>query len=152
MKGAIEFVQTTALGGLLVVLPILILTLLLSEALDLVAAISEPIAAALPVEEVGGVEIALLLGILIILLLCFLTGLIAPEDVAAQIDGFDMVLHASRWEGLPRAIVQGLQIIDASTAIPEPSTLVLGCLGLVGLGLFSRRRRRVSRNELSRLV
>ena len=38
----------------------------------------------------------------------YLTGLIAPEDVAAQIDGFDMVLHASRWEGLPRAIVQGL--------------------------------------------
>ena len=38
----------------------------------------------------------------------YLTGLIAPEDVAAQIDGFDIVLHASRWEGLPRAIVQGL--------------------------------------------
>ena len=38
----------------------------------------------------------------------YLTGLIAPEDVAAQIDGFDIVLHPSRWEGLPRAIVQGL--------------------------------------------
>ena len=38
----------------------------------------------------------------------YLTGLIAPEDVAAQIDGFDIVLHASQWEGLPRAIVQGL--------------------------------------------
>ncbi len=35
-------------------------------------------------------------------------GLLRPEDVAAQINGFDMVLHASRWEGLPRAVVQGL--------------------------------------------
>ncbi|MCH7595054.1 MAG: glycosyltransferase family 4 protein [Planctomycetes bacterium] len=35
-------------------------------------------------------------------------GLVAPEAVAEAINGFDMVLHASRWEGLPRAVVQGL--------------------------------------------
>jgi glycosyltransferase involved in cell wall biosynthesis len=37
-----------------------------------------------------------------------LVGLIPPEEVAGQINGFDVVLHASRWEGLPRAVVQGL--------------------------------------------
>jgi glycosyltransferase involved in cell wall biosynthesis len=37
-----------------------------------------------------------------------LAGLIPPEEVASQINGFDIVLHASRWEGLPRAVVQGL--------------------------------------------
>ncbi len=36
------------------------------------------------------------------------TGLIPPGDVPAQINGMDIVLHASRWEGLPRALVQGL--------------------------------------------
>ena len=35
-------------------------------------------------------------------------GLISPEEVAQRLNGFDMVLHASRWEGLPRALVQGL--------------------------------------------
>jgi len=35
-------------------------------------------------------------------------GLIAPMDVGAAVNGFDIVLHASRWEGLPRALVQGL--------------------------------------------
>ena len=36
------------------------------------------------------------------------TGLVPPDAVPAHLNGFDVVLHASRWEGLPRAIVQGL--------------------------------------------
>jgi len=35
-------------------------------------------------------------------------GLVPPEAVGRLIKGFDIVLHASRWEGLPRAVVQGL--------------------------------------------
>ena len=35
-------------------------------------------------------------------------GLVDPDAVASHINGFDILLHASRWEGLPRAVVQGL--------------------------------------------
>ncbi|MCH7592301.1 MAG: glycosyltransferase family 4 protein [Planctomycetes bacterium] len=38
----------------------------------------------------------------------YLTGLLSPNEVAEQITGFDILLHASKWEGLPRAVVQGL--------------------------------------------
>lgn len=37
-----------------------------------------------------------------------LVGLIDPREVASQINGFDILVHASRWEGLPRAVVQAL--------------------------------------------
>jgi glycosyltransferase involved in cell wall biosynthesis len=37
-----------------------------------------------------------------------MVGLVPPDEVARCLNGFDVVLHASRWEGLPRAIVQGL--------------------------------------------
>lgn len=37
-----------------------------------------------------------------------LLGLITPQEVAQAIRGFDMLVHASRWEGLPRAVVQAL--------------------------------------------
>jgi glycosyltransferase involved in cell wall biosynthesis len=37
-----------------------------------------------------------------------MTGLIAPSDVAGNLNGLDILLHASRWEGLPRAVVQAL--------------------------------------------
>jgi glycosyltransferase involved in cell wall biosynthesis len=37
-----------------------------------------------------------------------LTGLVPTSDIPHLLTGFDIVLHASRWEGLPRALVQGL--------------------------------------------
>lgn len=37
-----------------------------------------------------------------------LLGLLPPDAVAAAINGFDLLVHASRWEGLPRAVVQAL--------------------------------------------
>lgn len=37
-----------------------------------------------------------------------LTGLIPPEDIPAHLNACDVLVHASKWEGLPRAVVQGL--------------------------------------------
>jgi glycosyltransferase involved in cell wall biosynthesis len=37
-----------------------------------------------------------------------LTGLIPPRKVAEVLAGFDILAHASQWEGLPRAAVQAL--------------------------------------------
>jgi len=36
------------------------------------------------------------------------TGLVSPDDIPGLIAGFDMLVHASGWEGLPRALVQAL--------------------------------------------
>jgi glycosyltransferase involved in cell wall biosynthesis len=36
------------------------------------------------------------------------TGLVAPDDIPAIMNGFDLLVHTSRWEGLPRAAVQAL--------------------------------------------
>lgn len=37
-----------------------------------------------------------------------LTGLVSPEEVPRLLAGADVLAHPSRWEGLPRAVVQGL--------------------------------------------
>ena len=37
-----------------------------------------------------------------------LTGLVRPEAIPGLLAGFDILLHASRWEGLPRAAPQAL--------------------------------------------
>lgn len=37
-----------------------------------------------------------------------LTGLVAPAEVARMAAGMDILVHASQWEGLPRAAVQAL--------------------------------------------
>lgn len=38
----------------------------------------------------------------------YLTGLVPPADIPGLVESFDIVVHASRWEGLPRVLVQGL--------------------------------------------
>jgi len=37
-----------------------------------------------------------------------MVGLVPPAEVARLMNGFDFLVHASRWEGLPRAVVQAL--------------------------------------------
>lgn len=37
-----------------------------------------------------------------------LVGLVEPRAIPELLSGFDVLLHASRWEGLPRAVVQAL--------------------------------------------
>ncbi len=37
-----------------------------------------------------------------------LTGLLPPKQVADHMQGFDMLVHCSQWEGLPRTVVQAL--------------------------------------------
>ncbi len=45
-----------------------------------------------------------------------LTGLVAPSEIPRILNGFDLLVHASRWEGLPRALVQA-----ALTEVPAVS-------------------------------
>ena len=49
-------------------------------------------------------------------------GLIPPTEVPACAGGFDIVLHASRWEGLPRALVQGLLMGAAAVGVDIDGT------------------------------
>lgn len=37
-----------------------------------------------------------------------LTGLVPPQEIPLLLTGIDLLAHASRWEGLPRAVVQAL--------------------------------------------
>ncbi len=65
-------------------------------------------------------------------------GLVRPDEVPGLISGFDLLVHASRWEGLPRSVVQSLL-----TGVPAisfdvdgaPEVIEDGVTGrLVGLG------------------
>ena len=48
MKGLLDFLKTTFLGGFFVLLPVLLVFLLLGEVVDLVVALGTPIAGLLP--------------------------------------------------------------------------------------------------------
>ena len=80
MKRFIEFLKTTALGGLLVVVPLSVFYLLLDQLLDAVIALAMPIADLFPEEVFNTVETPALVALLLILGASFVFGLALRSD------------------------------------------------------------------------
>ena len=87
MKGLVEFLKTTLIGGLLIVVPVYFTVLLLGKALKGVAALLAPIVALLPerVHHFGPI-----LAIVLVVLVCFMLGLIARTGLGRRaIEAFE---------------------------------------------------------------
>ena len=76
MKTIFEFFKTTVVGGLLVVIPLMILYFLFGELVDLLVALTDPITKELPFPALINVIIATLISIGVVVMICFLTGLL----------------------------------------------------------------------------
>ena len=91
MKRALEFLKTTIAGGFFVILPIVLVVMVIDETVGLLAALVDPIAQQLPIDEVGGIAVSRILSLLLILALCFATGLVmrtrAGMAIRAFVDG-----------------------------------------------------------------
>jgi len=85
MKGLVDFVKTTIIGGLLFLVPALILILVIKHAIGLTVKVLVPIEKLLPLESLGGVAVAHMLAALIILAVCFAAGIAARTRLGARI-------------------------------------------------------------------
>jgi uncharacterized membrane protein len=85
MKKLLQFVRTTLVGGLLFLVPIVVLGIVLGKALGIARKIVEPLAAHLPVHSIIGLQTPLLLAVGGIVLLCFLAGFFARTLLARKI-------------------------------------------------------------------
>jgi uncharacterized membrane protein len=79
-----EFLKTTALGGFVVLLPILLLYLMLSEAFELVVALAMPIADLFPRGTFDKANFPVLVALLLILVVSFALGLAARSDLGGR--------------------------------------------------------------------
>ena len=85
MKQIGEFLKTTAMGGLFVLLPLLLLYLILSEALDLVVALATPIADLFPKGTFDKTEFPVLIGLVLIAGASFLIGLAMRSSAGTRL-------------------------------------------------------------------
>jgi uncharacterized membrane protein len=76
MKIILEFLKTTVVGGLLVVIPLMILYFIFGELVDLLVQLTGPITKELPFTALVNVIIATLIAIAVAVMICFLTGLL----------------------------------------------------------------------------
>lgn len=86
MKGSIDFLKTTIIGGLLFLVPAVLMALLVKNAIELAGKILMPIVKLLPAENIAGAAIEHLLAVVLILLVCFLAGLAARTGLGAKLN------------------------------------------------------------------
>lgn len=84
MKSFLGFLRTTVGGGILFLVPVIVLVAIIGKALDISRRFVEPLAAHIPVESLGGVRTPRLLAIAAIILFCFLAGLVARTRLARR--------------------------------------------------------------------
>jgi uncharacterized membrane protein len=85
MKGLFRFLKSTILGGLLVVVPLAILGAIVTHVVVVIGGVVSPALELLPVKSVGAVSLSLLVACLVLLLACFLAGLLAELALAQRV-------------------------------------------------------------------
>ena len=88
MKQITEFLKTCAMGGLLVLLPLLLLYLVLAEAVQFIVALATPIADLFPAGTFDKVEHPVLLALLLLLVVSFVLGLALRQAFLRRIGGW----------------------------------------------------------------
>lgn len=79
MKSIMKLLKSTLIGGIFFLIPLVLLILVLSKAHDIMLKIAQPLSKVIPLDKIGGVTIANILVIILLLLVCLLAGLLATR-------------------------------------------------------------------------
>jgi len=84
---SIGFFRATALGGVLFLLPLAVVVGLLGYVYSFVVVIYEPLASSLPLHSAAGVAMLFGVAVLVLVLACFMAGLMAHRAIGRRISG-----------------------------------------------------------------
>jgi len=79
-----NFIKTTTIGGIVFMVPIIIIIVILGKAFELMLKVARPIDKLIPIESIGGIAFANLLALLAILVVCCVAGVIARSPLAKR--------------------------------------------------------------------
>ena len=121
MKALKEFIKTTLVGGIVFLVPLVLLILVLRHAMALAGKIAGPVAATFPEHRIAGVAVATIIAALGLLLLCFLAGLIARTPAGRNLARWleDSLLGNLPQYRMVKSMAEGLaQVEDAQNLRP----------------------------------
>ena len=126
--GKIGFVKATILGGLLFLLPLVVVVLIIGKAYKISMVVAKPLGNLIPIDSIGGLALANILAVLVILVLCYMAGLVArfsriknkvasiEEMLIATIPGYGMSTSiVTTTSGTSRYPVRSCDILSPST-------------------------------------
>ena len=77
----INFIKTTAIGGLIFMLPIVVVAMILNKAFKIMMLVAVPLDKLIPIEAIGGLALSNILAVLCTFAVCFLAGLVAKSKL-----------------------------------------------------------------------
>lgn len=139
-----KFLKTTVIGGLVFLIPVVVLVMAIGKALNVMKAVAEPVAGFLPIDSLGGVAIVNIIAAIIVLLISFLAGLLARTKPAEKFAG-----------SVEKAVLQkipGYTLIKGVTdKLTSPDTEGIHSV-LVSIGSSSRVSIEIERVSKNRVV
>lgn len=139
-----KFLKTTVIGGLIFLIPVVVLVMAVGKALNVMKAVAEPVARFLPIDSLGGVAIVNIIAAIIVLLISFLAGLLALTRPARKFAG-----------SVEKAVLQkipGYTLIKGVTdKLTSPDTVGIHSV-LVSIGNSSRVSIEIERVSKNRVV
>lgn len=126
MKGMFQFVKTTVIGGVVFLVPLVIVIVLADKALDIMKKVAEPLSGFIPIDAVGGIAIANVLAVALIVLICLFAGIAARTAAAGRLVH---VLESSILSHIPAyGFVKGMTASIAGAEADKAMTAVLARL------------------------
>lgn len=122
-RHAYQFVKATLMTGLIFLVPVVILAWLVAKGAKLLHGLAQPLAALLPIKTVAGLVVVDVIAIALLILACFLGGLLARVSTASR-----FVKRAETgvlWRIPGYALVKGLTDSLDKTASKRSMTPVL---------------------------
>ena len=117
MKTIWNFIKTTVIGGLLFLVPVVVLIVVLIQAFGLMLQVAEPIGELFPIDSIGGVALANILVVLLILLICFIAGLFATKKVFSRFQDYieSKILLKIPGYGLVKGITNSMKMSEEAS-------------------------------------
>ncbi len=114
-----NFLKTTIIGGLMFLVPVILVLVILGHAMRFAAKIAVPIAEQLAITQVAGVAVATIVAALVLLILSFLAGLAARTGPGRRLSRWfeDSLLGSLPQYRMVKTMADGLTQVEGASNI-----------------------------------
>ena len=84
MDKHVGFLKTTIIGGLIFLIPFVLIVSVLGKAIKTMIVVARPLEKMIPLESIGGIAVVHILAILLLVFVCFLAGLFARSSTGKR--------------------------------------------------------------------
>jgi uncharacterized membrane protein len=119
MNSIKSFLKATLVGGLMFLVPVVLVALVLRHALQFAGKIAQPIAAVLPVSHLGGVAVATIIAVAILLCIALLAGLLSRTGPGRRVTHWfeESILGGMPQYRMVKSLAEGLTQLENGTGM-----------------------------------